>query len=175
MGENKLVFSTILTLPFYILKFTLPMGSIEDDIKQPRFKSPSHRAHVNIVYTSSWLNQITVAALKPFGLSLQQFNILRILRGRGDEPSTVKLLTERMLDKMSNASRLVDKLKDKGYVLRQECPTDRRRVDILITEQGLEAIEMASKAVEKSRSSVFGNLTDEQAVQLSTLLDKLRE
>jgi DNA-binding MarR family transcriptional regulator len=79
-----------------------------------------------------------------------------------------------MLDKMSNASRLVDKLKDKGYVLRQECEADRRRVDILITEAGLEVIGMASDAVEKSNNIAFSNLNDSEADQLSSLLDKLR-
>ncbi|MEM1358439.1 MAG: MarR family transcriptional regulator [Bacteroidota bacterium] len=113
-------------------------------------------------------------ALKPFDLSLQQFNILRILRGRGDQPSTVKLLTERMLDKMSNASRLVDKLKSKGYVERKQCPTDRRRVDIIITQEGLDTIEKASTAVENMRNIAFDNLSDEEADALSHLLDKLR-
>lgn len=150
------------------------MTSIEDAIQQSKFSSPDHRAQVNVIYTASWLNQLTGQALKPTGLSLQQFNILRILRGRGDEPSTIKLLTERMLDKMSNASRLVDKLKDKGYVERQECPTDRRRVDIHITELGLKIIGEASAAVEARRLHAFSSLTDEESIQLSFLLDKLR-
>lgn len=150
------------------------MSSIEEEIKQARFNSSNHRAQVNIIYTASWLNQATGSALKPFGISLQQFNILRILRGRGDQPSTIKLLTERMLDKMSNASRLVDKLKDKGYVIRQECLTDRRRVDILITEAGLEVIGEASDAIEALREKYFANLSDSEADQLSHLLDKLR-
>lgn len=150
------------------------MSSIEEAIQQRKFKSANHRAQVNIIYTASWLNQRTAAAIKPFGLSLQQFNILRILRGRGSEPSTVKLLTERMLDKMSNASRLVDKLKDKGLVIRQECPTDRRRVDIIITESGLEVIAQASTAVENMQDDAFEKLNDEEATQLSFLLDKLR-
>ena len=99
---------------------------------------------------------------------------MRILRGRGNQPSTIKLLTERMLDKMSNASRLVDKLKEKGYVERKECPEDRRRVDILITDAGLDIIERASLAVEKSRNVSFNSLTEDESDQLSFLLDKLR-
>ncbi|SEP64663.1 MarR family winged helix-turn-helix transcriptional regulator [Neolewinella agarilytica] len=150
------------------------MNSIEEAIQQPKFETSSHRAQVNIIYTAAWLNHGTIKALKPYGLSLQQFNIMRILRGRGGQPSTIKLLTERMLDKMSNASRLVDKLKEKGYVERKECAEDRRRVDILITEAGLDVIERASQAVERSRSSSFNTLTDEEANQLSHLLDKLR-
>jgi DNA-binding MarR family transcriptional regulator len=150
------------------------MPTIEDAIKQPTFKTAAHRAQVNTIFTAAWLNQLTGQALKPFGLSLQQFNILRILRGRGGKPATVKLLTERMIDKMSNASRLVDKLKEKGFVERRECPTDRRRVDILITDAGLDMIERASEAVEASRTTAFSQLTDEEAVTLSHLLDKLR-
>lgn len=151
------------------------MPSIEETIQQPAFSSSAHRAHVNIIFTSAWINQLTAKALKPFGLSLQQFNILRILRGRSGKPATIKLLTERMLDKMSNASRLVDKLKEKGLVDRQECPADRRRVDIVITEKGLDMIEQASNAVDLVREQRLSALTDSEADTLSALLDKLRE
>jgi DNA-binding MarR family transcriptional regulator len=150
------------------------MPTIEDAIKQSTFKTAAHRAQVNVIFTAAWLNQLTGQALKPFGLSLQQFNILRILRGRAGKPATVKLLTERMIDKMSNASRLVDKLKEKGFVERLECPTDRRRVDILITDAGLDMVNRASEAVESSRDLAFSQMTDEEAVTLSLLLDKLR-
>jgi len=150
------------------------MPSIEQAIQQPNFNSPLHRAQVNIIYTSSWLNQMTAKTLKPFGLSLQQFNILRILRGCGGNPATIKLLTERMLDKMSNASRLVDKLKDKGLVERQECLTDRRRVDIVITQAGLVLTQRASDAVERKRTEAFQSISEDEAAQLSLLLDKLR-
>ena len=150
------------------------MPSIEEAIQQTRFRNSLHRAQVNILYTSNWLNHKTMVTLKPFGLSLQQFNILRILRGRGGQPSTVKLLTERMLDKMSNASRLVDKLKDKGLVERKQCPTDRRQVDILITQKGLDLLAAASAAIEKDIEGGFANLSSEEADQLSQLLDKLR-
>jgi DNA-binding MarR family transcriptional regulator len=150
------------------------MSTIEEAIQQRKFKTPDHRAQVNIIYTAAWLNQETASVLKPYGLSLQQFNVLRILRGRGDEPSTVKLLTERMIDKMSNASRLVDKLKQKELVERRECSTDRRRVDILITPKGLALIEEASAAVERLRIESFSRLTNEENEELSRLLDKLR-
>lgn len=150
------------------------MASIEDEIQQPTFASAHHRSHVNIIYTAAWINQLTAKVLKPYGLSLQQFNILRILRGRGGKPATIKLLTERMLDKMSNASRLVDKLTEKKLVERKECAADRRRVDILITDAGLELIKRASQAVDKSRQSSFSALTPAEADQLSFLLDKLR-
>ncbi len=150
------------------------MPSIEEEIKQSSFRSPAHRTQVNIIYTAAWINQQTTQALRPFGLSIQQFNILRILRGRNGKPATVKLLTERMLDKMSNASRLVDKLKEKGFVKRQECETDRRRVDIVITEAGLEVTQQASQAVEDNMHEHFRNLQERDFDQLSEMLDRLR-
>lgn len=150
------------------------MGTIEKEISQASFTSPAHRTQVNILYTSAWINQHTTSALRPLGLSVQQFNILRILRGRGGKPATVKLLTERMLDKMSNASRLVDKLKEKGLVRRQECEEDRRRVDIVITRQGLDIIAEASAAVEQSMADDVSRLSDEEHATLSGLLDRLR-
>ncbi len=147
---------------------------IEEAIQQRRFSSSVHKAQVNIIYTSAWLNQLTAHDLKPFGISVQQFNILRILRGLHPEPATVKLLMERMLDKMSNASRLVEKLKQKGLVERRECSADRRRVDITITDKGLDLINAASEAVRSTMHSHMEVLTEAEAETLSHLLDKLR-
>ena len=86
---------------------------IEQEIQQTVFESEYQKANINLLFTASWLNQKSAKALKPFNISWQQFNILRILRGMGDKPATIKILTERMIDKMSNASRLVEKLKQK--------------------------------------------------------------
>ena len=150
------------------------MPTIEEEIQQPSFQSPGHRVQVNVIYTAAWINQRTTSALRPFGLSVQQFNILRILRGRGGKPATVKLLTERMIDKMSNASRLVDKLKEKGFVRRQECEEDRRRVDIVITQRGLEITNKASEAVTRTFEAGIRRLSDMDLDTLSNLLDKMR-
>lgn len=147
---------------------------IEDAIQQPQFPSSRHRANVNILYTAGWLNQQTSQVLRPFDLSVQQFNILRILRGMKGKPATIKLLTQRMLDKMSNASRLVDKLKKKGWVDRKECATDRRRVDITITQSGLELLREASAALDDAMERAFETLSPAEANQVSNLLDKLR-
>ena len=148
---------------------------IEKDIQQTNFKSELHKAHLNILYTASWLNQKTTQSLKAYKISPQQFNILRILRGRHPEPASIKLLTERMLDKMSNASRLVDKLKAKGLVERLECPDDRRRVDVNITEKGLKLLEKASEAVEQVIIDFGTALEEPDAKQLNNYLDKMRE
>lgn len=148
---------------------------IEEAIKQDVFATPHQRANINIIYTAGWINQQTGQILRPFDISVQQFNILRILRGRKGQPATIKLLTERMLDKMSNASRLVDKLKKKGLVERTECPTDRRRVDIIITKAGLKLLKEASTAMDQKTNALFSNLSPQEADILSNLLDKLRE
>ncbi len=147
---------------------------IEEAIQQKKFQSEFHRAQINLLYTAAWITQQSTQALKPFNISVQQFNILRILRGMHPEPATVKLLTERMIDKMSNASRLVEKLKQKGLVQRQDCPSDRRRVDISITEEGLALLAEASAAMEDASTKQMAHLNEEEASLLSNLLDRIR-
>lgn len=147
---------------------------IEEALQQQTFTSEYHKVHLNILYTSAWISQHTAAALKPFGLSGQQFNILRILRGQYPEPASVKLLTARMIDKMSNASRLVDKLLEKELVVRTTCPNDRRSVDVVLTEKGLEVLAAARTAVEVAHQPLNGALTDDEAQTLNRLLDKMR-
>jgi len=146
---------------------------IEDEIKQTKpFANPQIKAVVNLNFTASWLSGVQAEMLKPYGISIQQYNILRILRGMHPKPATVKTLIERMIDKNSNASRLVDKLLKKGLLERNACPRDRRRVDVMITEIGLDMVSEVSKALKKHKK--FMNLTDEDAIVLSDLLDKLR-
>lgn len=147
---------------------------IEDEIQQRKFSSEIHKAHVNILFTAAWLNQASNQLLRPFGISIQQFNILRILRGMNPQPATIKILTERMIDKMSNASRLVDKLEEKGLVSRTACDADRRRVDVSITPKGLQLIEQATKTVDEKIHHNNGALTEDEACLLNELLDKIR-
>ncbi|MEL7376767.1 MAG: MarR family transcriptional regulator, partial [Bacteroidota bacterium] len=125
---------------------------LEEAIQQPTFRSSHERAQINVVYTASFFNQMATRILRPLGISMQQFNLLRILRGMRGEPATIKLLTERMLDKMSNASRLVEKLKQKGLVTRRACSNDRRQVDIFITDDGLRIISQATEAMDELMS-----------------------
>lgn len=148
---------------------------LEEEIKQRKFKDEYHKLGVNIIYSASWMSSFHLQVLKKFNLSIQQFNILRILKGRHPEPATVKLLTERMIDKMSNASRLVEKLKQKGLVERSSCPEDRRRVDIAITEKGEKIVAQASKVLESELGNVFSVLTKKEVKQLNDLLDKMRD
>ncbi|NEU66793.1 MarR family winged helix-turn-helix transcriptional regulator [Spirosoma agri] len=149
--------------------------SIETDIKQTApFKNPYHRVMVNLMYTSNWVADTQMRVLKPFGLTLQQYNVLRILRGQYPHPVKVSDITERMLDKMSNASRLVDKLVAKKFVLRTECPSDRRAVDVVITDKGLSLLKRLDVHQGDLEESQRAKLTEDEAVYLSQLLDKLR-
>jgi DNA-binding MarR family transcriptional regulator len=147
---------------------------IEKAINQKAFKNPHQKAHINVLYTASWLSQQNAKVLKPFQISWQQFNILRILRGMAPQPATVKLLTERMIDKTSNASRLVEKLKKKGLVERVNCEKDRRRVNVSITQEGLNLLDRASAAVDESLAELAASIGSEEAEMLNDLLDKMR-
>lgn len=147
---------------------------IEDAIQQKQFVNEFQKAHINVLFTASFLNQKTLKALKPFQISPQQFNILRILRGRYPQPASVKLLTEKMIDKTSNASRLVEKLRAKGLVAREASDDDRRKVDVQITKAGLELLEQASLAIERMIQNYGASITLEEAGVMNELLDKLR-
>lgn len=147
--------------------------AIDDEIQQTVWKSPYQKAAVNTLFTSRVLEDQTARRLKSHDLSNQQFNILRILRGQKGKPASVKLLVERMLDKSSNASRLVDKLLEKGLVQRTTCPDDRRAVEVRITESGLTLLDVLDRQMDQERQICKG-FTPEEAVQLSTLLDKFR-
>ncbi|MHC2993800.1 transcriptional regulator [Pontibacter sp. HJ8] len=146
---------------------------IEEEIQQHTFKNLYQKAYINLIYTSGWVQQEQNAHFKPFGVTLPQYNILRILRGQYPKPATVSLLIERMLDKTSNASRIVDKLVAKELVTRKQCPNDRRTVDVLITEKGLHLLEEMDE-LEGGKGTGIRNLTEKEAQELSLLLDKVR-
>jgi len=147
---------------------------IEKEIGQSvSFKSDLQRAAVNILYTASWLNMKNTETLKPFALTPQQFNVLRILRGQHPKPSTINLLMQGMLDKSINASRLVDRLLEKGFVTRETNRQDKRAVDVYISQKGLDVLETIDKTVGLLESHL-DHLTESEARMLSDLLDKLR-
>ena len=146
---------------------------IEDEIKQPIFRSEHQKAHINLIYTAGWLQLRQATAFKCFGLTLPQFNILRILRGQHPLPATVALLIERMLDKTSNASRIVDRLEEKKLVTRTVCPANRRAVDIRITPAGLALLDQID-AAGVDQVSGLAQLAETELRQLNQLLDKIR-
>lgn len=150
------------------------MAKIEEEIKQQKFRSEYQKLAINILFSSSWLSDLIHQQLKPYGISQQQYNVLRILKGRDPEPCSLKLITERMIDKMSNASRLVTKLEDKGLVSRSRCPENRRQLEIVISEKGKNLLAEVNPLVE-SHDERFSALTVEEAAKLNELLDKVRD
>ncbi len=147
---------------------------IEDEIKQPKFRSEFHKLHLNLIYTSNGLRGRMNEILKQWELTPEQYNVLRILRGQYPAPSSINLITERMLDKMSNASRLVDKLLSKKLAERAWSLEDRRKAEVLITKSGLDLLKIIDEAI--SRSEDEGqNLTEVEAQKLNELLDKFRK
>jgi DNA-binding MarR family transcriptional regulator len=146
---------------------------IEDEIKQKSFKSEFQKAMINILFTSGWLEHKQTQFFKQWGISPQQYNVLRILRGQNNNPITVASIQERMMDKMSNASRLVEKLKQKNLIERKECKADRRQVDIVITQKGLDLLSLIDSNM-NDQEKMMKNISKEEAVELNRLLDKLR-
>lgn len=145
---------------------------LEKEIAQKSFKSERHKAMVNLIYTYYWANNLTRSDFTDYDITPQQFNILRILRGQFPNPSTINLLKERMLDKMCDASRMVDRLKQKDLIDRCINKKDRRSVDIVISQKGLDLLSKIDAEVNQER--LMQHLTEDEAKQLNILLDKLR-
>lgn len=146
---------------------------IGKEIKQAKFKNEYQKLLINVLFTSGWLSAKHASSLKPYGISTQQFNILRILRGQHPKPATVNLLIDRMLDKNSNASRLVEKLRIKKLVDRAVCPDDRRAVNVIITQKGLDLLEELDK-LDLNLTKDMKNISEKEAAMVNSLLDKLR-
>ena len=147
--------------------------NIQEEIKQSKFTSEYQKLLINQLFTGKWVGDIVSQHLKPFGLSNQQYNVLRILRGQEDKAISVNGIAERMIDKMSNVSRLIDKLKMKSLVRRKINSIDRRQLDIEITEEGLKLLEQIDQC-EEELNQKFQTLSVKEAKQLNELLDKLR-
>jgi DNA-binding MarR family transcriptional regulator len=146
---------------------------IEKEIQSNKFEDNYHKAVVNISYTYGWLNNVLRCEFEKYNLTSQQFNVLRILRGQYPNPATINLIKERMVDKMSDASRIVDRLIQKELVSRCTNTKDRRSVDIRISDQGLEILSKMDNEF-KMKDLFKNHLSDQEAATLSHLLDKLR-
>lgn len=145
------------------------MGDISKDINS-KFPNIKVKALLNLIYSANWISSQQNTFFKPFGISPQQFNILRILRG-AKAPLKVNTIKERMLERAPNATRLMDKLCDKDLIERIACPDDRRVVHIQITNKGLSLLKKSERGM---KEDYLENLTDKEAGQLSDLLDKIR-
>lgn len=146
---------------------------LEQEIRQESFKSEHQKAALNILYTGNWLYSLNASFLKAYEITPEQYNVLRILRGSHPQPMMLADITCRMLDKNSNATRLVEKLRLKGMVKRETCKTNRRQVDISITDKGLNLLTKIDHS-SNTWQSVLKNITKAEAQQLNFLLDKLR-
>jgi DNA-binding MarR family transcriptional regulator len=147
--------------------------SLEEAIRQQKFQSEYQKAAVNILFTGSWLYNGHAAFLKKFDITPEQFNVLRILRGSHPRPMMLADITCRMIDKSSNATRLVEKLRVKGLVKREICKSNRRQVDISITHKGLNLLTKIDRESDAWQVTLR-NLSKAEAQQLNFLLDKLR-
>jgi DNA-binding MarR family transcriptional regulator len=147
---------------------------LEEDIKQDRFHNDHQKAAINILYTGSWLYNINAGYLKKSGITPEQFNVLRILRGSFPKPMMLAQITERMIDKSSNCTRLVEKLKQKGLVNRVTCEASRRQVDISITDKGQQLLKKID-AAQPAWMETLGRISKIEAKELNRILDKLRD
>ncbi|MBC7653213.1 MAG: MarR family transcriptional regulator [Oligoflexus sp.] len=146
---------------------------IEKEIQNRKFINNYQKATINILYTYNWVNALLKQELDKHHITNQQFNILRILRGQYPNPCTINILKERMLDKMSDASRIVDRLVQKELVTRSTNKKDRRSVDILISDKGLKLLENIH--LEPTMTEILAkNISEQDCKMLSNLLDKFR-
>ena len=147
--------------------------AIEQEIQQPKFKTEHQRALVNLLFTYGWSIERIKQLVTCEGITHQQYNILRILRGSLPKPLSTLQIRERMLDKMSDTSRIVDRLVVKGLAKKTLCKKDRRLVDVTITEKGKKLLEKLDGR-QPEMDNIFGNLSVNEAAQLNTLLNKIR-
>ena len=147
--------------------------NIESHIKTDKILEHK-KALINIIYTSNYINEEIGHVLKPFDISIQQFNVLRILKGRNDKPASLANIQNRMVSKMSNTTRLVDKLIDKELVSRSICENNRRKVEIIITTHGKSFLEEVNSSVEQKEKELTAHMTIEDLKQINEILDHLR-
>ena len=146
---------------------------IDKDIQQAKFRNVYQKAGINLIYTLGWMKDKTKCIFDEEDITSQQFNILRILRGSFPQPLSTLQIRERMLEKMSDTSRIVDRLIAKGLVKKITCKADRRLVDVIITDKGKKLLERLD-AKQDETDGVLRNLTEKEATTLSDLLDKIR-
>ncbi len=146
---------------------------IEQDIKQDKFRNEFHKGAVNLIFTYGWLMERQKRFFDSENITPQQFNILRILRGSLPRPLSTMQIRERLLDKMSDTSRIVDRLVVKHLVSKKTCNYDKRLVDVSITPEGLELLERMDTRNEEM-DELLKELSEDEIKQLNRLLDKVR-
>lgn len=147
--------------------------NLEKEIRQQKFTSEFEKTAVNLWITASWLHSLNSARLRPFGLTPEQYNVLRILRASHPQTLMLSEIACRMIDRNSNATRLVEKLRVKGMLKRETCAGNRRQVDIFITEKGLAVLRKIDQE-EPQWIAKMKNITKAETHELNRILDKLR-
>jgi len=147
---------------------------IEEVVKSNVTMGLSQKAVLNIIYTQNNINERLIEILKPYDLSNEQYNVLRILRGQKGKPANMCVIQERMLAKTSNTTRLVDKLLLKELVTRKVCKENRRKIEVLITEKGLTILKELDPKVDNYEQNIVANLSSSELEQLNDLLEKIR-
>jgi DNA-binding MarR family transcriptional regulator len=150
------------------------MTQLKREITISKFENIYHQTLVNIFYTCHWSTQQIKNLLAPYGITPQQFNVLRILRSQYPSPSTINLIKSRIIDQMSDTSRIVDRLIYKGYLEKTANSYDRRAVDIIITEKGMLLLKKTDKEVDFA-GLLSSSLTESEVQQLNLLLDKIKK
>ena len=143
------------------------------EIKQKKFESEFHKAHLNLMYTSNWFQTKSKQFIKPYAITFQQFNVLRILKGKHPDSCSAGEILEVMIDKSPDLTRLVDRLIAKDYVSRCVCPDNRRKLDIVISNKGIALLNEINPVI-KFEFEKLNNITKKEATELSRILDKLR-
>lgn len=146
--------------------------NVEEIIKTTKDIPIETRTIIHLTLVNNKISETMTCALKPYGISIQQFNVLRILRGQGDKPANLSTINDRMVTKMSNTTRLVDKLLNKGYVERNICPDNRRKVEIRITDKGLDVLNDIDGIKVETEKAIVENFSQKDLETLNELLDK---
>lgn len=147
---------------------------LEDALKSSKFKSPQQKASLNCLYTAWWLKSVIVKALKPYGLTQEQYNVLRILKGKHPEQMCVRDIASRMMEKSSNVPRIVDRLVAKHWVQRTTSTIDKRETVINLTAAGIQVLEQSTTSMDKQFGKLL-TISDHEAEKLNDLLEKFRE
>lgn len=150
------------------------MPSLQQEIKQSKFKNSIEKAMVNILYTANWIIDAEMPIFKVYGIQPQHFNVLKIVKGKHPEPASPSQILAVMLDKGRDLTRLVDKLVKLEMLRRETCPTNRRKVDIYITEKGIALTHKMENEIDVLFAQLGNRITEPEAEQLSNLIDKIR-
>lgn len=147
---------------------------LEEELQVKSFRNERQKLHLNLIYTYNWMIERLQKVFRAHGITMQQFNILRILRGQAGKPATIQMLKDRMMDKQPDASRLIDRLANKGLVRRQVSKHDRRKMDVFLSDSGSELLSVMDPEVE-AFDQLFDMLEEKEVEQLNELLDRIRD